>query len=137
MTAKYTDETEAPFGARKRDWTMLYRAIVIGLSVFSAGAISIAFYAGSAFIRTEAENAVAAGVRPVEVRFRSLEELPPRLNRIEEISKDRSKYLDDIAVWRRSKDEIDTRLTIILDNQQQQLNRQQTLLEQMAARMPR
>lgn len=118
-------ETEEPFGHKKRDWTTLYRVVVVILSLFSAAAVSALLYAGTSFVRAEATSAV-------DVRVRPLEELPPRVRRLEEVSAERAIVLKDVTDWRRTKDEIDTRLTILSENQQRQLDRQQTIIDQLA-----
>lgn len=116
MSDEKPNATEAPFGANKRDWTLLRRFLAIAGSALAV----IAVYAGSVYVERQA----AAAVQP-------LADLQPRLKRIEEIAADRGELLKDMAAWRAKVDDNQTRLTILLENQQKQMDRQQLLIDRM------
>lgn len=120
-----SEETIAPFGQRKRDWTTLYRIAVLVLTLFCAGGVGVYLYAGARYVSETAQSVVTDAIHP-------LQDLPPRIKRLEERSNEIADLMKEVASWRRSKDEVDVRLTIILENQQKQLDRQQLLIDQLA-----
>lgn len=48
--------TEPPFGAKKRDWTLLYRAVVLFLGIVGTSLAAGALYAGRAAIREQVQE---------------------------------------------------------------------------------
>lgn len=123
-----SDETTTAFGQRKRDWTTLYRIAVLVCTIFCAGGVGVYLYAGTRYVREAAQNEVADAVKP-------LQDIPPRVRRLEELTIERGEVLRDLSAWRRSKDEIDTRLTILIENQQRQIERQQTIIDRLTERV--
>lgn len=53
---------------------------------------------------------------------------------IASIRQDRAEVLKDYAAWRAKKDEIDTKIIQILDNQAEMIRRQQTILDRVTLR---
>lgn len=120
---KNSDQPTAP--ANARDWTTLYRAVVMVFSVAAGSGGLVFIYAGGTYVESKAGEVIKRS---------QLEDLPPRVHRLEEISKDRTRMMESIEAWRRQKDAIDTRLTAIIETQQRTLERQQTLIEQFTRR---
>ncbi|MDP1581215.1 MAG: hypothetical protein Q8M02_13150, partial [Candidatus Didemnitutus sp.] len=105
-------------------WTVVYRAIIVlGLAGL--------FYLRSVFATQEQ---LSVSLAAITTSLEPLQNLAPRIIRLEERSNDRSLQLAAINDWRRQKDEIDTRLTTIIEQQQRQLDRQQTLIERLQPR---
>lgn len=103
----------------KIDKEQLKEIITWAYRLFVGGCAAGGIWAASVFAT---QDHVKEAVHPFAA-------LPPRVDRLEELSRTREAQLIDIASWRRTKDEIDTRLAIILENQQKQMDRQQLLLD--------
>ncbi len=104
----------------------LYRVVVLILGLFGAGGVTALAYAGANYIKNEAATAVEP-----------LTSLPSRVVSLEKMAAEREVSVKEHAVWRAKKDEIDTRLTVIVENlaamaerQQKQIDRQQNLIEE-------
>ena len=80
----------------------------------------------SAHIETEA--------KAMQTLSATLATLPPRIDVLEKESIRLHTRWMEVEQWRRNKDEIDTRLTIILENQQKQMDRQQQLIDEIMRR---
>lgn len=122
-------DSDIPFGRVKRDWTMLWRLIMLGFGLFSSIMTIVILYAGTAYIKSEASAAVINGLSPVQIDVKELLALPPRVKYLEEWSQTRVAKTGEWEVWRAKKDEIDTRIVTLIETQQQQLIRQQLLLD--------
>lgn len=113
------EETEAPFGEHRRDWSLARRV----LAAFAAVLGAVAIYAASSYVKAQA----SAALEP-------LADLPPRVKALEVNSASRGEQLKEIVRWQSKVDENQTRLTILLENQQRQIDRQQMLIDRVEAR---
>lgn len=98
------------------DWAMIgtvvFRIFLTGISI---GGI----YAASMFAT---KNDVVAANAPYK-------NVPPRLDALEKVAADRGQVLRELADWRAKKDEVDTRLTVLVENQQKLMDRQQQMID--------
>lgn len=77
---------------------------------------------------------VEAESKAIQALMSTVATLPPRIDILEKESIRRDTKWMEAEQWRRNKDEIDTRLTIILENQQKQMDRQQQLIDEVMRR---
>lgn len=98
------------------DWktilTWLYR-------LFMAGAFAGGIYAAATFV-TRAEL-----VKLIE----PFADMPPRVSHLERLSAERTSMFKDLNAWQVRKDEIDTRLMVLVENQQKLIDRQTNTVE--------
>jgi hypothetical protein len=125
MSAESSTGSGVPFGSTRRDWTFIWRGVVFVFSSFSAIGMAILLYAGNTYIKAQAQSIVQDEVAP-------LKDLPIRVQAIERESLDREARRKELADWRNKKDEIDVRLTVLLENQQKLLEHQQTQIDNMS-----
>ncbi len=120
-----SNNSTAPFGSRKRDWTFIWRAVVFILSAFSAASIGIVMYAANSYIKAEAAAAIDGDIA-------LLRPIPARIIEIEKAIEERKMMQREYADWRIKKDEVDIRLTLLLEGQQAMASRQQVQLDKQS-----
>ena len=124
MTTRADTMSGDPFGSRRRDWTFLWRTVVLIFGIFSTGGISIILYAGTQYIRDQAAAVVSA-------QTAALADAPAKIKQLEDAESNRRQVQSELWVWRAKKDEIDTRLTTLLENQQAMLLHQQVQIDRL------
>lgn len=107
---------------KRIDWSFVGRAL---FRVSVVASIAAMFYLKTIF----------ASHADVEAATSPYKTLPPRVERLEETARSRDSALADLTTWRRSKDEIDTRLTVVIETQQRMIDRQQLMMDRQQSQI--
>lgn len=117
-------EPNPPLGEHKRDRQIAWRALATilgGLAVIFLGVLT---FSAEAYVQKKAGEVVTEAVTP-------LADLPPRVRRLEEISKERTELMRLNAAHDAQVDVILSRLTGLVETQQKQLDRQQAQMDRL------
>lgn len=122
---------EPALGSDPRDRALAWRVASALLSGAGVLLLAVLAFSAKSYVRTHAADVAGEILAPVGESVAKLADLPPRMTRIEEISRERGDLLRLSATHDTQVDIAISRLTGLAETQQKQLDRQQTQLDRL------